>query len=522
MAARSEPPIIKLPDEILLLIASQLPDSGTPQDLKNLSLVSRKFQSIAQETLYTIAKLPVSCGCHPKVNAALKLLRTLFSRPDLASKVRVLRFRTARKNIAEFYEAQDFDLTSLRDRSLILLRELGYEKSHPWWRSIENAIESAFAGLLLLQLPNLVQLDFMVKDHHRGPPSSECITGLFGTTCPPAALAHGWRGIKHLTLGDTHMLKCGLELPSLTSLDLKTMSISTVLRLNGPGSLQGTERLRNLALACSIQFADRPLVEKADIQLSSIFDALGCQQLSDLKIQLINDGYHIDDDILTPLDTGYFMDQLCKVQNTLESLTITFEMTEDESEIDWLLDMCTQPKESLRNFTSLKRLIIPQVFLFVVPSPIFPDSGKSCQPKDLPEMLESLEMLYPHEDVEQWAIGFLDIQNGDDRELPNLREIVLTCRPDVGMSSEYFTRRVERIWWTLMDYYGINTFIICEGEETRESLADLFYEHNFDDEIESGQYEGEEEDEFEEDWEDENSDDDDDDDDMPDLIDPMD
>lgn len=199
----------------------------------------------------------------------LRLLRTLLDRPDLARKVRVLRFRAVRRNIGDLYESQGFELSTLRTRSLLRLQELGYAKGHSWWRSIENFVESAFAGLLLVQIPNLVHADFWVKDHQRGPPSSECITGLFGCTFPPAVLAHSWRGIRHLTLGDTHMLKCGLELPKLTSLNLKTVSIGTLLRLNGPGCLQGTEHLRKLALTCSIQFADRLLVGVALIFYSA-------------------------------------------------------------------------------------------------------------------------------------------------------------------------------------------------------------------------------------------------------------
>ncbi|KAH9860057.1 hypothetical protein IAQ61_011841 [Plenodomus lingam] len=513
MAATDMPAIFRLPEELLMLVASHLSDSGTPQHLKNFSLVSRKFRPAAQETLHTFANLSVSCGCHPKVNAALRLLRTLFNRPDLACKVRLLRFRTARKDISQLYKSQDFELASLRDRSLLRLQELGYGKSHPWWRSIENTIESAFGGLLLLQLPNLVRLDFCVKDHHRGPPSSECVTGLFGSTCPPASLAYGWRGIKHLTLGDTQMLKCGLELPSLTSLDLKTVSIGTVLRLNGPGCLQGTERLRKLAMTCSIQFADRPL--KADIQLSNMFDALGCQQLTELTILLINDGYHLDDELGTQLETGYFMDQLCSVEQTLESLSITFEPWDDEGELEWVLEMCIEPKESLKHFTALKRLTIPQEFLFVssslhlgqLPAP----PGKSCKPRGLPEKLEYLEITHPYEEVLEWATGFLDFSTNISRELPSFSKMVLSCRLDVGMSSDFFTTYVEKVWWRLWVECGIDTFV-GEIGGISSSLAAL-YDGSISERYDT---EGDI-------WTDENSDDEDEEDEeMPDLIDPMD
>lgn len=256
----SQPAVYRLPEELLLQIALQLPDSATPQHLKNMCLVSSKIRPAAQEALHSVAKLFVSCGCHPKVNTVVKLLRTLFERPDLASKIRTLRFRTVRKNIAQLYYEQGFDLAALRVRCLSKLKQLGYKKTHPWWCSISNSVESAFAGLLLVLLPNLTHLDFWVQDHHRGPPSSECISGLFGSMTVPDAIKYGWKNVRHLTSGDTHMLKCEIDFDCLTTLDLKTISIGTVLRLNGPGSLQGTNNLRNLMLTVSIQFADRHLV----------------------------------------------------------------------------------------------------------------------------------------------------------------------------------------------------------------------------------------------------------------------
>jgi hypothetical protein len=262
-------PIHQLPEELVLQIASHLPDSADPRHLKNLCLVSRRFHPAAQEILHATAKLLISCGCHPKVNPLLKLLRTLFDRPDLASKVRFLRIRTVRKNVAKLCSEQGFCLQPLRARCLAKLEELGYPKSHPWHRTIQNSIESGLAGLLLIMLPNLTHLDFWVKDHNRGPPSGECISGLFGGMCVPDILVKGWNGLQHLTTSDTHVLKSGIQFDSLTSLDLKTITIGTILRLNGPGSLQGTGNLHDLALTVSVQFMDRLLTEKAEIQLST-------------------------------------------------------------------------------------------------------------------------------------------------------------------------------------------------------------------------------------------------------------
>jgi hypothetical protein len=280
MAASAGTPIYELPQELLLQIAFHLPDSDAPRGLKNLCLVSRRFRVIAQEVLHATAKLMISCGCHPKVNPLLKLLRTLFDRPDLALKLKVLRIRTVRKNVAKLCAEQHFSLEPLRTRSLAKLGELGYTKSHPWHRTILNSIESGFAGLLLIMLPNLIHLDFWVKDHHRGPPSGECISGLFGGMTAPDCIINGWCGLQHLTTSDTHVLKSGIHFDNLTSLDLKTISIGTILRLNGPASLQ------DLALTVSIQFMDRLLIDKAEIQLSELFEALDCGRLRSLKMML--------------------------------------------------------------------------------------------------------------------------------------------------------------------------------------------------------------------------------------------
>ena len=75
------------------------------------------------------------------------------------------------------------------------------------------------------------------------------------------------------------MLKCSIQFKSLTALDLRTISIGTVLRLDGPGSLQGAENITDLALTASIQFTDKKLVEKAEIEFGGFLEALACRVL---------------------------------------------------------------------------------------------------------------------------------------------------------------------------------------------------------------------------------------------------
>ncbi|KAF1933767.1 uncharacterized protein M421DRAFT_88908 [Didymella exigua CBS 183.55] len=416
-------PLHQLPEELLLQIALQLPDSATPKHLKDLSLTSRKLQPIAQEALHTTARLAISCGCHPKVNTVVRLLRTLLDRPDLASKVKTLRSRAVRKRVAKLYEETGFELLAFRDRCVEKLEEL------------------AFGGLLLALLPNLIDLDFWIKDHQHSPPSSECISGLWDSTAPPETILRGWKSMQHLVTGDTSMLKCGIEFDRLTVLGLRTVSIGTVLRLNGPGSPQGAGNL-------------------------------------------INDGYHIGDDLSTELNTGYFLEQLSSVQKSLEMLSTTLETTED-GELDWLVDMCKRPNKSMKQFTALKPLTLPQPFVFETRTASW-NPIDNFQPNELPPELEQLELLFPDESVEEWARGFLS-ENFYSASSPvsvqefiagkrSLKKLILTCREDVrnGGDVSYFTDEVDEMWWTLSTVYSIEAEAHDQQRGTRENLAELY------------------------------------------------
>lgn len=118
--------------------------------------------------LYANAVLPASCNCHPTVNSALQLLRTLLERPKLAAHVKALRLVVVRRNVSKLYETEfpkkHLDLAALKELSYRKLTSLGYSPEHPWWSSLKNSLESAYAGLLLCMLPNLVRDPFGMSD----------------------------------------------------------------------------------------------------------------------------------------------------------------------------------------------------------------------------------------------------------------------------------------------------------------------------------------------------------------------
>jgi hypothetical protein len=227
-------------------------------------------------------------------------------------------------------------------------------------------------------------------------------------------------------------------------------------------------------------------------------------------MELINDGYHIGDDLTTQLDAGYLMDQLKCMKSSLETLAITLETTADDSELEMVVDMISQPRRSLKHFTAMKELVVPQAFLFAPESSMWLHPGKSCRPKDLPSKLETLEILYPQEGVEDWVTGFIPTESNGKKVLPNFRELTLTCRDEVAMPVSYFTTDVESIWYTLATDYGIQTYAFCQIQESRQSLMELWLK-NVNSPDSEDEWSDEDEDE---------SDGDDDDDEMPDLIDP--
>jgi hypothetical protein len=189
--------------------------------------------------------------------------------------------------------------------------------------------------------------------------------------------------------------------------------------------------------------------------------------------------------------------------------------------LEWLLDMITQPRKSLKHFTALKQLVIPHVFLFVPDSPIWAPPGKSCRPKDLPPKLETLEILYPDEDVKDWALGFIPTKLNGKNVLPNFRELTLTCRDEIGVPAAFFITDTDKIWWTLSENYDIETYAFCQITEHRMRLAELWLE-GMDDADSEDEWSDEDEDEDDDTDEDDADGDDDDDDEMPDLIDPTD
>jgi hypothetical protein len=494
MGATKMPAIYNLPDELLLQTTDYLRAHQSAEQLRHLRqlcLVSKKLLPIAQEQLYAGAILPISCGCHPKVSAAVQLLRTLLDRADLAPKVKALRFSIVRRAIGTLYEEQGFAIEKVREKCFTKLSKLGYDAGHPWRAALENDLESAYGGVLLSLLPNLEKLDFAAKDHHRGFPTVEPTSAFFGTSAPPEATVRALAKIQNFVAADLSFLR-DMAFANLKVMDLKRIDIGTVLRLNGPNTLRGATQLEDLSLGVSIQFLDEDYLRDMQVCLGDVFAALGCKKLARLDIMLGNDAYSLGAE--RDFRVNYFMSQLDLVSSTLRTLEVDLDPHEDGEEWTWFLSQVTKPIESLEKFPELRRLKMPQEFLFL------DDTG--ILPGNLPHTIQRVDVVAPDQDIYAWAIRFTD----PAVHLPNFKTLCLQCRNGLNRSKSGFSERVSSLW-VILEAHGIDSYAcnIADGEES--SLTRLY---SLDPETDSDEDSDEDADEWEEeDEESEDSEDDD-------------
>ena len=171
------------------------------------------------------------------------------------------------------------------------------------------------------------------------------------------------------------------------------------------------------------------------------------------------------------------------MRDSLERLAITHEITDDDSDLEWLLELLTNQKRSFKHFTNLKHLTIPQLFIFnAEPAGWLKDC---CQPRDLPPKLETLEILYPQTDIDEWVERFEPPGYTDNRalavraKLPSaFRTITLTCRDEVGSSASFFMKNVDAIWPKLSLILQIQTYVFCQTQGTRYNLIDSYEEEH--------------------------------------------
>ena len=94
------------------------------------------------------------------------------------------------------HEKTEFDFSGLRKRCQQKLEELGFQEGEAWRNMIDVSIESAYGGLLLCLIPNLIRLHLEIAFIRRNPGNwQDSITSLFGPSDTPEAF---FRTIEHI------------------------------------------------------------------------------------------------------------------------------------------------------------------------------------------------------------------------------------------------------------------------------------------------------------------------------------
>jgi hypothetical protein len=423
------------------------------------------------------------------VNAAVQLLRTLLERPALSQHVKSLRFSVVRRNIGKLYQDEypkkHLDLLALRALCTSQLSELGYSERHPWMASLRNNVESAYAGLLLCVLPNLTKLQYSVKELHRGCPIVDSNPAFFATCSPPAILAAAFKTtLQELCISDLTFLR-SIAFDNLRILRIASVTVQTILQLNGPNTFLGTENLSELCVGLSVYLMDEDCINDMQASFRDLINALGCHTLSTLKIRLENESYCI---LHSPtFDAQLLVDQLSSLQSTLKVLEIDLDPLETIEEWDFLLTHCTNLGSSMNNFKSMELLKIPQCLLFG-------DLGSEhkIMPQDLPNKLRRLDIISPDQDIIPWAKYIF----GAPDQLEGLAEIFLHCRDEVMTPASDFSEKVNPVWSDLLFDYGITTYIVDSTAKTTKSLPTLYEDDpgesdDEDDDLEDGGVESE-------------------------------
>ncbi|KAF1957320.1 hypothetical protein CC80DRAFT_592610 [Byssothecium circinans] len=471
MAATADPPIYRLPNELILHVARQLRARSWQNELnslRNFCLTSKRLHPMATEELYAGAYLPVSCGCHPSVNATLQFIRTLFERPELAAKVKSLRFSIVRRRVHKLYREKKFALKAIREECLKRLLALGYREDDPWWASLVNDVESAYAGVLLTMLPNLEMLNFSVREHHRGMTTSDPMSAFFGTSTAPA-ITTALQNVQELTTTDIGFIR-NFKFSKLRTLAFTRINLGTMMQLNGPNTIPGTTELRELRIGVSIQLLDEAYMREMCVCLRDLFEALGCNKLTTLRIMLYNDAYCLGQS--PTFRIRYLMSQLEPVSENLQTLEIDLDPDDETIEWSWFLALCDEPITSFDKLPMLENLKVPKDFLFndaILDEEEEEDCGVHLH--DMPETLKRLDIVAPDLAVIEW-VGFY-VHNAAG-ELPDFKTLVLHCHDGLVSPASEFATGVSSVWVELWDACRVESFV-CDGKDGEEmALVDLY------------------------------------------------
>jgi hypothetical protein len=367
-------------------------------------------------------------------------------------RVKKLSFGAAREDMQALYSYNKPVFQELREQSLSKLEELGYQECDPWHLLLDAEIESAYGGLLLALVPNLLDLQFAIRpqpDHIPNSFSTKPFLDMYGTTAPANCVLPTLHSITKLSIPATHASILQFDIPNLTILRLNQMTISQLRRICIASNLSAP-KVKELYLGISLDISDETSwTEICD--LGRFFTALGWTgedagsvevvgepvfPLTSLSIELwgpVKDAayeYEFQDGILN-YQLDHLTWQLEPTYPHLENLSIKYTGSVESEDILWMLD-CAQQVEELVHFTSLKRLVLYDKFLNGLydwgQHQVGPGQGQLVPIQTherlvrlLPSTLEELEVIAPTRPFLPWLKEFLQ----GKEHYPNLRKLIV-------------------------------------------------------------------------------------------------
>lgn len=461
MGPSSQPLIYSLPNELLLQAAGHL-DGDVKHNLLNLSLVSKVMCPVAQEVLLRSPVLNAKeerlnhwnqvSGFknwdtkQPEQNRVLKFIGALLGNPKLALKVKKLSLEVVDRAIG--YEYEDMEtLVKIRKKSLAKLSEMGYGKD-PWNKMIKDWSHSAFGGLLLTLLPNLVDLHIDVAGNRWDERHPDPLIALFGSVNTVASTLV-MQKIQRLKFRVSHLPMLRVDYPSL-----RTLSLTNFTNRQGTAPMEqldwsGASRIKSLELDLPLRSCHANYFNFIAPSFDNIFSRLNCRDLTYICISLRrNTTEHMESPGIY-YNTQDIVEQMKRLPSNLEEIAFKVNEDQDHADHNWILERVSEV-ETLHNFTSLKSLAISQDFL----------TGKNAFKNFaelLPPSIEELEIIAPRADILDRFRDFLD----DRKHFARLKRIVLHCPYDVNEPAEFFWEHEDPLWETLYAI-GIEGFVHCQ------------------------------------------------------------
>jgi hypothetical protein len=434
--------ILDLPNELLLNIADRLRHDGLMsrtysrkhKDLRQLALTCRQLLPIAQDALYSDAFIGTTRSAQNGPTRIARFARTLLKRPDLASKVKVLRLKTtsdppahSRTCVRSPFAMDDCDCgwKEIVDLCRTFLETTKTETGlslldRSWINWLEQRHEPALAGIILFLTPAVRTLTLELQnkgsgrgmDGHRRVFDAEHIElrQLFGTLPEhPEFAIEQVLGLNNVTklytagwVPSSIIALPRLEASKLSLLNHRYSNAPLHLkRHSGLGGLTLSTTLKRLTVRLDVSIAYSAVAPGPNTMHTHLGTTMkGLTSLTHLYLQLTSSFEHSD--IYLPPGTWD------KVILTLESNSLLHLMM-DASDVDDSIEDYESYEavvDSMRPITTLTRL--PRLRKLCAPQSAFFSIDHDFEKCDLPMTIETIGIINPSKAANRYAEHILE------------------------------------------------------------------------------------------------------------------